>query len=127
MSKFNNFEELEVWKKARMLTFEIYQISGTSAFSKDFSLKDQIRRAGISVMLNIAEGCSRRSDREFSQFLFIAIGSIAEIQSSLYIALDQKYVDARNFKCLYEQAGEVGRMLSGLVKYLRQSSGGNTG
>ena len=104
-----------------MLTVEIYQISGTSAFSKDFFLKDQVRRAGISVMLNIAEGCSRRSDREFSQFLFIAIGSIAEIQSCLYIALDQSYVDDRSFKRLYEQAGEVGRMLSGLVKYLRQS------
>jgi len=72
-------------------------------------------------MLNIAEGSARRTDREFSQYLFIAIGSIAETQFALYIGLDQGYIDERLFKKLYEEATEIGKMLSGLIKYLRSS------
>jgi four helix bundle protein len=122
MGSFERFEDIEAWKKARDLVAEVYRATKNTAFRRDFALSDQIKRATISVMLNIAEGSARRTDREFSQYLFIAIGSIAEIQSALYIALDQEYIDKVEFDKIYNQAAEIGRMLSGLLKYLR--SGG---
>ena len=121
MGKFNRFEDIEAWKKARNLAGEVYSVTGKTFFARDFALKDQLRRAAISTMLNIAEGSARRTDREFSQFLFIAIGSLAEMQSAFYIALDQQYIDNQKFKMLYDQAGEIGRMLSGLIRYLRRN------
>jgi four helix bundle protein len=119
MGKITRFEDIEAWKKARELVGNIYEITNNGRFLKDYGLRDQIRRAAISVMLNIAEGFARRTDKEFGQFLFIAHGSLAEIQSALYIALDQKYIDDGSCRQIYEQCDEVSRMLSGFITYLR--------
>ena len=88
-----NFEDLEIWKDARALTREVYQLTRDSKFLKDFGLRDQIRRAAISVMSNIAEGFERGGNQEFVQFLYVAKASCGEVRSQLYVALDQGYVD----------------------------------
>ncbi|HEX9829617.1 MAG TPA: four helix bundle protein [Bacteroidota bacterium] len=90
-------------------------------FSKDFPLRDQIRRAGVSVMSNIAEGFDRGGTKEFVQFLSIAKGSVGEIKSQLYIALDQRYFDEQVFKETSSNADEVGKMIAGLMRYLQQT------
>ena len=87
-----NFEDLEIWKDARALTREIYQLTRDSKFSKDFALRDQIRRAAVSIMSNIAEGFERGGNQEFIQFLYVAKASCGEVRSQLYVALDQSYV-----------------------------------
>lgn len=121
MTTFKNFEDIEAWRKARMLVREIYAMSGHAAFAKDFALRDQMRRAGISVMSNIAEGFGRDGAREFLQFLAIAKGSVDEIKAQLYVALDQDYIRQQDFDRLYAWAGEIGGMISGLMRYLQQS------
>ena len=90
MAKFNRFEDILAWQKAREIANDIYDITEEERFSKAFTLKDQILRASLSIMLNIAEGFGRRSNKEFIHFLVIAHGSASEIQSGLYIALDRK-------------------------------------
>ena len=121
MAKIERFEEMEAWKCARLITQLIYQISSGGAFAKDFALVDQIRRAAISIMSNIAEGFERNGDREFVQFLTISKGSCGEVRAQLYVALDQKYVDASKFAEIEGKLVETSRMLSGLIKYLGQS------
>lgn len=121
MSKIIRFEDIEAWKKARVLVGKVYEVTSDGRFSRDYALRDQIRRAAISIMLNTAEGFARRTDKEFSQYLFVAHGSLAETQSALYIALDQKYIDEMSFKQLYDLSAEISRMLSGLIKYLRKT------
>ena len=121
MGKISRFEDIEAWKKARKLVSDLYEVTNSGKFSRDYALRDQIRRAATSIMLNIAEGFARRTDKEFSQFLFVAHGSLAEVQSVLYIAVDQKYIDEPLFKELYERSAEISRMLSGLIKYLRNT------
>ncbi len=91
------FEDLEVWKEARRLTQQVYQATEDTRFSKDFGLRDQIRRASVSVMSNIAEGFERGGNQEFMQFLYIAKGSCGEVRSQLYMALDQGYVSKEHF------------------------------
>lgn len=118
MSKIVKFEEIEAWQRARKLVLEVYKISNDKLFAKDFSLKDQIRRAAISVMLNIAEGFARKTKKQFSQFLYISHGSIAELQSCLYIALDLNYIPEEKFNSLYKESEEISKMISGLIKYL---------
>ena len=121
MTKIERFEDIEAWKKTRILVGGIYQVTSDGRFTRDFGLRDQIRRASISIMLNIAEGFARRTDKEFAQFLFVAHGSLAEVQSALYIALDQKYLEKEAFNTLYDQCNEISRMISGLIKYLRKT------
>ena len=118
MSKIERFEDIQAWQKARELGKEIYRVTNDEPFTKDFSLKDQIRRASTSIMLNIAEGFARRSTNEFKQFLYIAHGSAAEVQSALYIALDQNYISDREFHALYKQTDAISKMLAGFIKYL---------
>lgn len=89
-------------------------------FRKDFRLVGQIQGAAISVMANIPEGFIRKSDKEFLQFLFISMSSAAEVQSHLYVAVDQIYINQNEFDQLYEQAGKTAKMISGLIKYLRK-------
>ena len=88
----NQFEEIEAWQKARELARVVYQSTKDGQISRDYGLRDQMRRAGVSIMANIAEGFSRRSNKEFCQFLFIAKSSAAELQSHAYVALDQAYI-----------------------------------
>ncbi len=118
MARINKFEDLVCWQKARILMKEIYSITNAAGFSKDFALRDQTRRAGISVMLNIAEGFCRKSHKEFKQFLFFSHGSLGEIQSALYIALDQSYINKKKFDELYALCEEDSKIISGLIKSL---------
>ena len=92
MASFKSFEDIEAWQKGRELVKEVYGVSARGEFSKEFGLKDQIRRASISIISNIAEGFERGGDREFIQFLSIAKGSVGEVKAQLYVALDQGYV-----------------------------------
>jgi len=116
--KIQKFEEIKAWKEARKLTNRIYQISGTGSFAKDWGLRDQIRRATISVMSNIAEGFDNQSDRLFARYLGIAFASASEVQSQLYIALDQNYVNEAVFNELYEQCIVCKNLIYGFRKYL---------
>lgn len=116
--KILRFEDLEVWQRARELTKSVYQLTARSEFSKDYGLRDQMRRASVSIMANIAEGFSRRGDKEFGQYLFIAKGSASELQSHAYVALDRGYVDRADFEGLYENLDHIARMLSKLIKHL---------
>jgi four helix bundle protein len=121
MATFKTFEEIECWKKSRDLTNRIYKASNRTAFARDFGLKDQIRRAAVSVMSNIAEGHDRGGTGEFIQFLSTAKGSAAEVRCQLYVALDQAYIQETEFAELSEMAIEVARMIGGLIGYLRTS------
>ncbi|MBM4166702.1 MAG: four helix bundle protein [Ignavibacteria bacterium] len=122
MSSFKTFEEIEAWQKAREISKQIYSISNHGTFKKDFSLKDQIHRASVSIMSNIAEGFERDGRKEFIQFLSIAKGSAGEVRSLLYVALDNDYINKDEFKTLYDKAKEIGKMLGGLINYLRSST-----
>lgn len=115
---FRNFEEIDAWQTARKIVAAIYRISKGRSFGRDFALRDQIRRAAVSIMANIAEGFSRRSGKEFVQFLFAAKASAAEVQSHLYVALDQAYLNAGEFKDLYTQTEISAKQVSGLISYL---------
>jgi four helix bundle protein len=118
--KLTRFEDLDCWKEARQLTRQVYEaIEQNSAWKRDVRLCSQIQSAAGSVMANIAEGFVRRSSKEFVQFLFIAMSSSAEVRSHLYIAVDQGYVSKDSFESIYAQADKVGRIISGLIKYLR--------
>ena len=119
MATFKKFEEIVAWQKARELTKQIYEETKTGSFAKDFSLRDQIRRSSVSAMANIAEGFGRNSDREFANFLNIAIASATEVQSHLYVAIDQAYLNQTRFDSLYELAAEVIRMSKTLAQRLR--------
>lgn len=112
--KVEKFEDLIAWKKARELTKGIYQVTGDGLFSKDFGLRDQIRRASVSIMSNLAEGFERGSPKEFHQFLVIAKASCAEVRSQLYVAFDVGYVDEKSFHVLESKAQEVSRIIGGL-------------
>ena len=121
MATFRTFEEIEAWQKARELTRELYTISNQGPFSRDFGLRDQIRRASVSIMSNIAEGYERSGNREFAQFLAIAKGSAGEVRAQLYIALDQAYITPEQFDQLFTLVTETARLISGLMSYLRKS------
>jgi len=121
MATFKKFEDIEAWKKSRELTRRVYRISNKAGFAKDFGLRDQIRRASVSVMSNIAEGFDRSGTGEFIQFLATAKGSAAEVRCQLYVAIDQGYVDKATFDELSVLAAETGRMVGGLMSYLRTS------
>ena len=112
--KIQRFEDFIAWKKARRLTAEIYRVTSQGSFSRDFGLKDQIRRAAVSSMSNIAEGFERGRPAEFHQFLSIAKGSCAELRTQLYVALDVGYLASAEFENLMESATEVGQILGGL-------------
>ena len=114
MSKIQVFEDLIAWQKARILTREIYDATKRDAFSKDFALVNQIRRASVSIMSNIAEGFERGGRNEFHQFLVIAKASCAEVRSQLYIAYDVGYLPQQDFNRLMNLAREVSRIIGGL-------------
>jgi len=121
VTKIQRFEDIQAWQEARVLTQEIYTFSGSGQWAKDYALRDQIRRASISVMSNIAEGFERRTDMDFARFVSMAKGSAAEIKSQLYIALDQGYVDQNRFNELYEKCDKVSRYLGSFIRYLSQN------
>jgi four helix bundle protein len=122
MTKVKKFEDVIAWQKARELVKMVYEMTRGDDFAKDFSLKDQFRRAAVSVMSNIAEGFSRQTDREFIQFLYIAKGSVSEMQSQLYVALDLGYIEAKVFDKAYGLSSEVAKVLTGFIRYLQVGS-----
>ncbi len=117
--KIDRFEDMDVWKLSRELVKEIYSAAKTMNFSKDFGLTNQITRASVSVMSNIAEGFERKSNNEFIQFLFIAKSSAGEVRSQLYIAYDLNYITEVEFKKLLLKAETISKSISGFIKYLR--------
>ena len=122
--KLSRFEDLDCWKEARQLTRQVYEAIGRNLiWQKDLRLCGQMQGAAVSVMANIAEGFVRHSDKEFVQFLFIAMSSAAETQSHAYVALDQKYLSQESFDAIYAQAGKTSRIISGLITYLRNKAG----
>lgn len=121
MTVFRSFEDIEAWQKARQLVKEIYAISGRGTFARDPVLRDQIRRASVSVPSNIAEGFERRGNAEFIQFLSVARGSVAEVRTQIYLAFDQAYIDKDQFAGLQALIAEVQGKIGGLAAYLRKS------
>jgi four helix bundle protein len=121
MAKVKHFEDIESWRKARHLARNVYRVTVTGAFAKDFGLRDQIRRAAVSILSNIAEGFERGGDKEFIQFLSVAKGSAGELRAQLYVALDQAYITQPTFDALFSEAVEISRLISGFMRYLKQS------
>ncbi len=119
MSKtVKSFEELNIWKNARELVRLIYAFTKKDRFSKDFSLCDQMKRASVSIMTNIAEGFERGSNKEFIQFLYIAKGSCSEVRSLLYVACDQNYVTVDDFSKTKNECLKLSGMMNNFIKYL---------
>jgi four helix bundle protein len=121
MASIQRFEEILAWKKAKELVREIYLICGDGKFSRDFGLKDQICRAAVSSMSNIAEGFGRKSGKDFAHFLDVSRGSALEVQSLLYVARDLKYINDFDFDRLYKLADETVSLIGGFTAYLRRS------
>ena len=121
MSTFKRFEDIAAWQRARVLTKEVYRLTSQKEFSRDFALKDQIRRASVSIMSNIAEGFERSGTGEFTYFLSTAKGSAGEVRSQLYVALDQAYITADDFSLLSLTVTEISKMVAGLMDYLKNS------
>jgi four helix bundle protein len=115
------FEDLEVWQEARRLTQTIYRITKTERFSKDFALRDQIQRAAVSVMSNIAEGFERGGNQEFIQFLYVAKASCGEVRSQIYVAFDQNYLSKPDSEESIIDFRRLSGMIGNLINYLRRS------
>jgi four helix bundle protein len=120
--KIVRFEDIDAWQDARELAKQIYSRTRCGDFSKDFSLRDQIQRAAGSAMHNIAEGFDCGSDVEFIRYLRYAQRSCTEVQSELYVALDQKYISDRQFHELFDQASKTRSKIGGSIKYLLSST-----
>jgi four helix bundle protein len=121
MAVIVKFEDLEAWKKARELTKSVYKITSDGDFAKDFSLKDQIRRASVAIMANIAEGYERGGNKEFMHFLSMAKGSAGEVRALLYVALDAGFIQDNVYDQLLVSVIEIARIISGLMRYLKDS------
>ena len=115
------FEDLEIWKEARRLTQAIYQLTKSDKFSRDFALRDQVRRAAVSIMSNIAEGFERGGNQEFVQFLYVAKASCGEVRSQIYVALDQGYMPKPDSEESIVSFRRLSGMIGNLINYLRRS------
>ncbi|KAA3615274.1 MAG: four helix bundle protein [Calditrichaeota bacterium] len=120
MPGFKKFEDIKVWQEARGLTNLIYTITAQDVFRRDYGLTDQIRRAAISVMSNIAEGFERETDKEFIRFLYIARASAGEVRSQLYIAKDLNYIANEEINVLLDQCLKISSMIYNLIQYLKK-------
>lgn len=118
MARIRRFEDIQSWQKARQLANLIYKFSGNGSFAKDYGLRNQIRRAAGSVMHNIAEGFDAGTDAEFARFLKMARRSASEVQSQLYLAMDQQYLSQTELTQAYNLAEEVKKLINGLIGYL---------
>ena len=118
--KIERFEDIEAWQLARELTRKVYCLTGKSRFAKDYGLKNQIQDAAGSSMHNIAEGFDSETNAEFIRFLRYAKRSCSEVQSELYVALDEGYISADEFKDVYEQASRTRAAIRGFVNYLKK-------
>jgi len=118
--KINKFEDLDIWKESINLTKEIYHITSEGQFNKDFSFKDQIRRAIISISSNIAEGFERNNNNELIRFLIISKGSIGEARSQFFIALEIGYISQEKFNDLNKKLKNLSKKIGGFINYLKQ-------
>lgn len=111
--QIQKFQDIVSWQKAKALNVQLYKIFKSC---KDYYFKDQILRAALSIMNNIAEGYGRQSNKEFRQFLFIAKGSCSEVKSMFYLAVEFNYISQEQFSCLYDVTEEISKLLHGLIK-----------
>ena len=121
MATFKRFEDIKAWQLARELTYQVHILCDKPAMTKRFALKDQLCRAAMSAMSNVAEGYSRSTDKDFAHFLDMARGSAMEVQSHLYIVRDLKLGDEETVKALYTKAGETAAKITSLAQYLRKT------
>ena len=122
MPTISRFEEIEAWKTARELTNLVYELTSHDKFSRDFGLKDQIRRAAVSVMSNIAEGFESQTQAQFVRYLGIAKGSSAEVHSQLYVALDQAYISIDEFQKASDLSNKALRQIVRFIAYLESNA-----
>ena len=120
--KVNSFEDLQVWKDSRILVKSIYQLTSDGKFSKDFGLREQIQRASVSIMNNIAEGFERNNNKEYIKFIGYSKGSAGEVRSMLYVATDLGYISQDSYNMHYQMAINIITQISNFIKYLRKSS-----
>lgn len=121
MAAVTRFEDLEVWQVARILTREIYNVTKHSAFTQDFGLKNQIQRAAVSILSNIAEGFERNGNKELCNFLYIAKGSAGEVRAQLYVAQDLGYITEEEFEMLGALAQRCSSMLYRFCETVKDS------
>ena len=114
------FTELDAWKEARILVNAVYKITNSGLLERDYGLKEQIQRASVSIMSNVAESSASKSNIEFSRFLTIARRSSNEVQSLLYVTLDRKYIFKDIFHDLTQQCKKVSQIINGLIRYLQK-------
>ena len=127
MNNITRFEDLESWKVAKELCNLIYGITKNKPMSNDYIFIDQIRRAVVSIMNNIAEGFERGSNKDFAKFLFIARGSAGEVRSMLYLALDQNYINEKEFKDISALCVRSSQLCWGMIRHLQKNSNWKTG
>jgi len=123
MATIGSFENIEVWRTSMDLCTEVYKITNSDTFSRDFGLKDQIRRASVSIPSNISEGYERDSKNQFMYFLSIAKGSCGEVRTQLRIAYNLNYLNELDFQSLNLMCESTSKQLSGFIKYLRDFKG----
>lgn len=121
MATFEKFEELEVWKLSMELCADIYRLTNTELFAKDFGLKDQIRRASVSTPSNISEGFERDSKNQFIYFLTVAKGSCGELRTQLKIAKTLEYVNKNEFETINDKCLSTSKQLAGFITYLKSN------
>ena len=117
--KIEQFEDIQGWQEARALTKMIYELTNRYPFKRDLKLCGQVQDASVSIMANIAEGFDRQSKKEFVKFLYYASGSASEVQSHLYVSLDQKCISDKDFQETYNQARRTKALINGFIAYLK--------
>lgn len=118
--KIKRFEDLDCWKESRSLSKEIYAYARSPIFSRDFRLAGQITAGAVSIMSNICEGFDSLSNKEFIRFLTYSRRSCSEVQSCLYVALDQEYIHEEEFRASYSHCKKIRKMIDGLIRYLKK-------
>jgi len=122
--KIEKFEDILGWQSGREVCKLVYQLTKMAPFSRDYGLRDQMQRAAVSIISNIAEGYESQNNRTFIRYLFIAKGSAAEVRAQAYIALDQGYITKEQFDTLYTLTDQTSRRIRGLVTFLEQHPDG---
>jgi len=120
--KITRFEDIEAWQTARDLNRLVYEAVKKEQFSKDYGLRDQVCRASVSIMANIAEGFDAGSKAEFARFLAYSQRSCSELQSEIYVALDQKYITEEEFERNYSLGGKAKSKIGAFIKYLKRQT-----
>lgn len=121
MANIERFEDLEIWQLSKTLANQIYDVTATGKFSQDYVLRDQVRRASVSIFPNIAEGFERSGNKEFIRFLYISKASCGEVRAQMSFAKDRDYITQTDFEYLYKNLISLSNQISGFIKYLRKS------